>query len=92
MKDYDEERRCAKQLHCDGMTAEQHVRRAERLLAGEEYSDGDPWKQPSECDVTRAQVHATLAVALAAIEARQATIEAPEIRPAVPHIGGWQHR
>lgn len=69
----------AKQLR-DGLTAEQHIQRAEKLLAGRLGGDSasDWWDQPTTDDIVLAQVHATLAQARAAIEARA------EIRPAVP--------
>jgi hypothetical protein len=88
LTEYYENVELAKQLH-DGLTAEEHSRRAEKLLAGTWRSSlyagrSDEWKAPTEYALASAQVHATLAVARAAIETRQATIDAPKIRPAVP--------
>jgi hypothetical protein len=65
----------------EGLSAQEHARQAEWLMG----AIGSSWYCSTDEDLVRAQVHATLAVARAAIEARQSMlVEAPEIRPAVP--------
>jgi hypothetical protein len=57
------------------LSAEEHAREAEWLLG----AIGSSWYSPDEDDLTRAQVHATLAVARALLETRR-----PEAPPVVP--------
>jgi hypothetical protein len=66
-----------------GLSAVEHARQAEALISFSRDGARIDWYLPSPDAVALAQVHATLAVARAAIEARTQTVDEPEAPPVV---------